>query len=92
MEKIKLIFKVKTPGSVLGIMDGDHPFIVMHTEEITNIGLPGRPHYCPMISYNNLIDVIVPFGADKDKNFVRNIESAKSIKEIQDICESWVNV
>ena len=89
---MKRTFQVKEAGSVIDVIDCGRPFIVMNTEKDVNIGLPGRPHYCPMLSFNDVIDAVVPYGANKDKNFIRNVESAKSIKEVQDICESWVNV
>lgn len=89
---MKKTFYVKEAGSVINVIDCGRPFIVMSTEEDVNIGLPGRPHYCSELSFNDVVDAIIPCGADKDKNFIRNIESAKSIKEVQDICKSWVNV
>lgn len=85
-------FYVRKAGSVVNIIDGGRPFIIMNTEKSVNIGVSGRPFHCPEISVNDLIGAIIPFGADKDKNFVKNIESATSIKEVYDICESWVNV
>lgn len=39
-----------------------------------------------------VIDVSIPHGADKDKNFLRNIKKATNLKEIKEICKSWKNI
>jgi len=39
-----------------------------------------------------MMDIVIPFGADKDQSFRSNIKNAKTIEEVKDICESWTNV
>jgi len=38
------------------------------------------------------VDIIIPWAADKDQNFRSNIKKAKTLEEVQDICDSWINV
>ena len=78
-----ITYELRKPDSVSFVMDGGKPFVIQRTEIKLSIG--SELHF-------ELVDAIVPFGADKDKSFVKNINNAKSIKEVQSICESWRNV
>ncbi len=90
----KITFHIKEAGSVINVIDGGHPFITMDIEDSGTCETELCFGACvpPTLSVNNVIDAIVPFGAIYDPTFVRNVEKAKSIKECQDICNSWTNV
>ena len=83
----KTTYQIRNPGSVSFVIDDGFSFILQKTEQKLN----------PSVGYGieldfGVINAIIPFGAELDKSFVKNIENAKNIREVQDICTSWVNV
>ena len=87
MSKKKVTYQVRESGSALFVMDGGRPFILQRTETRLDPTV-GNGIECDF----QVVDVIIPYGADKDKSFVNNISKTKSIKKVKDICKSWKNI
>ena len=83
MSKKSYSYELRKAGSVAFVIDDGKPFVLQKTEKRLENGIEVEFH---------VVDVIVPVGADQDKSFVKNINNAKSIKEVINVCESWVNV
>ena len=83
----KTTYHIKESGTALFVIDNGRPFILQKTEtpldKSVGSGVEIDLH---------VIDAIIPYGAEHDKSFITNIGQAKSIKECQDICNSWTNV